>query len=163
MAETLLSFHPHPSTSWTTAISWRSQNAMGHDWGTLESLHPRHTLAPYGSLHARKRSLHWQNVPSAAGAVLVACWRQPVGACTDRRQLIQLPACFWQRVVGSLTFPAVALHREAGEALAPLAPTTSGVFQGAQSFGAMSFLHPHVLPAGVHAGNKLWGFPLNGF
>lgn len=55
---------------------------------------------------------------------------------------------------GNLTFLAVALHRKAGEALAPLPPTTSGVLHGGQSLGATSFLWPHVLPAGMHAGNK---------
>lgn len=69
---------PHPFTSCTTAVSWRSQNVMGHDWDTLVSLGLSHTLGPYGSLHVRK------NLPSTAGTVLVACWRQPVGACTDR-------------------------------------------------------------------------------
>lgn len=62
---------------------------------------------------------------------------------------------FWGGCVGgNLAFPAVASHRKVGEALAPLAPTTSGVFHGAQSLGATSFLRPHVLPAGARASNK---------
>lgn len=147
-------FRPHPFTSWTTAISWRSQNTMGPDWGTLVPLGPSHTPAPYGSLHVRKRSLRWQNLPSAAGIVLVACWRQPVGACTGRGRLIQPPAGLCVGAAGNLAFLAVALHRKAGEALAPLAPTISGVSHGGQSLGATSFLWPHVLPAGMHAGDK---------
>lgn len=117
---------------------------------------PSHTPAPYGSLHVRKRSSRWQNLPSAAGLALVACRRQPGGACTGRGRLIQLPAGLWGGggAAGNLTFLAVALHRKAGEALAPLPPTTSGVLHGGQSLGATSFLWPHVLPAGMHAGNK---------
>lgn len=88
-------FPPHPFTSWTTAISWRSQNTTGPDWGTLVPPGPSHTPAPYGSLHVRKRSSRWQNLPSAAGLALVACRRQPGGACTGRGRLIQLPAGLW--------------------------------------------------------------------
>ena len=67
---------PRSFSPWTTVILWRSQNMMGPDWGTPVPWGPSHMPAPYGSLRVRKRSLHWQKLPSAAGT----CWWHAAGS-----------------------------------------------------------------------------------
>lgn len=68
--------------------------------------------------------------------------------------MILLHACMCWVPGRNFTFPAATLHRNAGEALAPPAPATSGLGYGAQSLGATSFLWPQVPPARMHVGNK---------
>lgn len=75
---------------------------------------PSHTPAPYGSLHVRKRSSRWQNLPSAAGLALVACRRQPGGACTGRGRLIQLPAGLWGGGCWKSHLPCCRLAQKSG-------------------------------------------------